>query len=43
VAHQAPQLALEVILKNKTWERAIAEDWRNTKSWQPGWKYEIKD
>lgn len=43
VAHQAPQLALEVILKNKTWEQAIAEDWRNTKSWQPGWEYEIKD
>lgn len=43
VAHQAPQLALEVILKNKTWEQAIEEDWRNTKSWQPGWEYEIKN
>jgi len=43
VAHQAPQLALEVITKNKTWEQAIAEDWRITKSWQPGWEYEIKD
>lgn len=43
VAHQAPQLALEVITKNKTWEQAMAEDWRNTKSWQPGWEYEIKD
>ena len=41
VAHQAPQLALDVILKNKTWEQAIAEDWRQTKSWQPGWKYKI--
>ncbi len=43
IAHQTPQLALEVILKNKTWEQAIAEDWRNTKSWQPGWEYEIMD
>jgi broad specificity phosphatase PhoE len=42
VAHQAPQLALDVILKGKSWEQAIAEDWRNTKSWQPGWKYIIK-
>lgn len=41
VAHQAPQLALEVLLKNKTWEQAIVEDWRNTKSWQPGWEYKI--
>lgn len=39
VAHQAPQLALEVLLKEKTWEEAIDEDWRNTKSWQPGWEY----
>lgn len=43
VAHQAPQLALDVLLKNKTWEQAIMEDWRQTKSWQPGWKYEIKN
>lgn len=43
VAHQAPQLALDVLLKGKTWERAINEDWRNTKSWQAGWEYEIKD
>jgi len=41
VAHQAPQLALDVILKNKNWEQAIAEDWRHTKSWQPGWEYDI--
>ena len=39
VAHKAPQLALDVILKNKTWEQAFAEDWRKTKSWQPGWEY----
>lgn len=39
VAHQAPQLALDVLLKGKTWAQAIAEDWRHTKSWQPGWEY----
>ena len=39
VAHQAPQLSLEVLLHGKTWERAFEEDWRNTKSWQPGWEY----
>ena len=42
LAHKAPQLALEVLLNNKTWERAIDEDWRNTKSWQPGWEYIIQ-
>ncbi len=39
VAHKAPQLALDVLLKNKTWEQAFKEDWRKTKSWQPGWNY----
>ena len=39
VAHQAPQLALDVLLKGKTWKQAIAEDWRKTKAYQPGWKY----
>ena len=43
VAHQAPQLALNVILKEKTWAQAIKEDWRKTRTWQPGWEYEIKD
>lgn len=43
VAHQAPQLALEVILNGKTWEQAFKEDWRNTKAWQPGWEFIIKD
>ena len=41
VAHKAPQLALDVLLKGKTWEQAFAEDWRKTKSWQPGWVYII--
>ena len=39
VAHQGPQLALEVLTKKRTWEQAIADDWRRTKSWQPGWEY----
>lgn len=42
VAHQASQLALDVLLKNKTWEQAIKEDWRTKKAWQPGWEYEIR-
>jgi len=42
VAHKAPQLVLDVILKNKTWEEAFKEDWRITKSWQPGWEYIVK-
>ncbi len=40
VAHQAPQLALEVLLLGKTWEQAFRDDWRNTHAWQPGWCYE---
>ena len=42
VAHRAPQLALEVISKNITWEEANKNDWRKTGDWQPGWTYEIK-
>src|SRR6266567_2592855 len=30
VAHEGPQLALDVIIKGKTWPQAIAEDWRIT-------------
>ncbi len=41
VAHQAPQLAMDVLLKGKTWEQAIQEDWRLRKAWQPGWEYTI--
>lgn len=41
VAHKAPQLALDVLLKSKTWEQAFAEDWRKTKAWKPGWNYTI--
>ena len=42
VAHKAPQLAIEVITKNKTWEQAINEDWRKVGKWQPGWEYDIE-
>ncbi len=39
VAHQGPQLALDVILSGKTWQQAIDEDWRKQKAWKPGWGY----
>lgn len=39
VAHQAPQLALNVIIHKKTWQEAIAQDWRHHKAWKPGWEY----
>ena len=41
VAHKAPQLALDVLLKGRTWKQAIEEDWRlkEPKEWQPGWVY----
>jgi broad specificity phosphatase PhoE len=39
VAHQGPQLALDVVLKGKTWNQAIDEDWRKQHAWQPGWEY----
>ncbi|WP_157949985.1 histidine phosphatase family protein [Vallitalea okinawensis] len=42
VAHRAPQLALDVIIKKITWEEAIRQDWREHKKWQPGWEYELK-
>lgn len=42
VAHQAPQLALDVLLKGKTWQQAIGEDWRKKKAWQPGWDYVLE-
>jgi broad specificity phosphatase PhoE len=41
LAHHAPQLALEVLLKDKTWKQAMEEDWRRKqpKEWRPGWTY----
>lgn len=41
LSHKGPQLALDVLLKGKNWEQAFKEDWRHTKSWQPGWRHEI--
>lgn len=42
VAHKAPQLALDVLVYGKSWERAFADDWRKRKAWQPGWDYIVK-
>lgn len=42
VAHKAPQLSLDVLLKGKTWKQALAEDWRKRKAWQPGWEYTLE-
>ena len=42
VAHKAPQLALDVLLKHKSWKQAFDEDWRKKKAWQPGWDYLLK-
>jgi alpha-ribazole phosphatase/probable phosphoglycerate mutase len=41
VAHKAPQLALDVLIKEMSWEEAFDNDWRRTGSWQPGWEYEL--
>ena len=38
---QSPATALDVLLKSRTWEQAFAEDWRKTKSWKPGWEYNL--
>jgi broad specificity phosphatase PhoE len=42
VAHKAPQLALDVLLKGMTWDEAFANDWRKTQAWQPGWEYSVE-
>lgn len=42
VAHKAPQLALDVLIKDMTWQEAFDNDWRKTKSWQPGWEYTLQ-
>jgi len=42
VGHKAPQLSLDVLIKGKTWEQALAEDWRKTKMWKPGWEYVLE-
>jgi broad specificity phosphatase PhoE len=42
VAHKAPQLALDVLVRNRTWDQAFAEDWRKTGAWKPGWDYVLE-
>lgn len=42
LAHQAPQLSLDVLLKGMTWAEALANDWRKTRAWQPGWDYTLE-
>ena len=42
VSHKAPQLALDVLLKGRTWKQAFSEDWRRKKAWKPGWNYILK-
>ena len=42
VAHHAPQLAIEVITNDTTWEQVMEDDWRKNKAWQPGWDYVYK-
>ena len=42
MAHHAPQLAIEVLVEGKTWEQAIADDWRPKNAWQPGWDYSME-
>lgn len=39
MAHHAPQLALDVLLKNITMEEAIKTDRRKTRSRKPGREY----
>lgn len=41
VAHKAPQLALDVLLKGLAWEQAFEQDWRKRRGWQPGWEYTL--
>lgn len=43
VAHQATQLALEVLCNKKDWETAFATNWRLKKEWQPFWVYEYTE
>ncbi|MBI2546955.1 MAG: histidine phosphatase family protein [Candidatus Aenigmarchaeota archaeon] len=43
IGHRATQLALDVLLKSRTWQQAIKEDWRSKqpKEWKPGWAYRL--
>lgn len=39
VSHFAPNLALDILLKENTWEEALKKDWHQAMSWLPGWVY----
>ena len=39
VAHKAPQLSLDVLLKGKSWKLALAEVWRIWNVWLGVWEY----
>ena len=41
VSHRFPQLALEVITRQISWEQALQHDWRANGEWQPGWEYDL--
>lgn len=41
MAHRAPQLAIELIANDLSWEEVNKADWRKKGAWQPGWEYEI--
>lgn len=41
IGHEATQLALDVLLKQMSWEEAIKANWRPKQGWQPGWDYEL--
>lgn len=41
VAHKAPQLALDVLIKKMSWEEAFKNDWRKRKAWKSGWEYTL--
>ncbi len=41
VAHKAPQLSMDVLIKGKSWKQALAEDWRKSRDWKPGWEYTL--
>jgi broad specificity phosphatase PhoE len=43
VAHKAPQLALDVLLRGTSWESAFATDWRKEGKWKAGWEYIVGD
>ncbi|MFC1697787.1 histidine phosphatase family protein [Nanoarchaeota archaeon] len=42
VAHEAPQLAINVIIEGRTWKESIDENWRKEGKWQPGWDYVLE-